>query len=138
MCNGNQQEGDRVNVDDFEDARFPEFDKAQQRSISCAHLIETECIEDKLFSGNAVNRLGRRGSGVHHVRDSEPAFSNRAHKSQLTYGIALARSKLAPLSEKAYGYHIKQTYGSLWLSGCHLADCRDRAKTLHGGLARRS
>ena len=32
-------------VDDFEDARFPEFNKVQQLSTSCLHLIETEAAE---------------------------------------------------------------------------------------------
>jgi hypothetical protein len=36
-------------VDDFEDARFPEFNKAQQHSISGAHLIESECVENEIF-----------------------------------------------------------------------------------------
>jgi hypothetical protein len=46
-------------VDDFEDARFPEFNEAQQRSISGAYLIEPQRTENK-----AVIRLGRKGAAA--------------------------------------------------------------------------
>jgi hypothetical protein len=36
MCAGIDKKGDRPRVDDFEDAKSPEFNKAQQRSTSCA------------------------------------------------------------------------------------------------------
>jgi hypothetical protein len=48
---------DRVSVDEFEDGRFPEFNKAQLRSTSCVHLTETEYVENGPFSGQAANRL---------------------------------------------------------------------------------
>jgi hypothetical protein len=51
-------------VDKIEDTRIPEFNKAQQRSTSCPHLIETEAAENRALSREAGIRLGRRGSGV--------------------------------------------------------------------------
>ena len=40
-------------VDKIEDARFPNFNKAQQSSTSGSHLIETEAIENRAFSREA-------------------------------------------------------------------------------------
>jgi hypothetical protein len=45
-------------VDDFEDAGFPEFNKPQQFSTSCPHLIETEAAENKALSCEGGIRLG--------------------------------------------------------------------------------
>ena len=47
-------------VDKIEDARTTEFDKAQQLSTSCPHLIETEAIENRALSRGARNCLGHR------------------------------------------------------------------------------
>ena len=47
-------------VDDFEDAKFPKFNKAQQRSTSWPHLIETKHVENRGLLLEAGNRLGRR------------------------------------------------------------------------------
>ena len=57
-------------VDEFEDARFPEFNKAQQLSTSRAYLAETEYIENRRLPGFAVNRLLSRWASVgeHHSR----------------------------------------------------------------------
>jgi hypothetical protein len=50
-------------VDKIEDAKFLKLNKAQQRSTSYLHLIETECVENRAFSEETINCLGRRGSG---------------------------------------------------------------------------
>src|ERR1022692_2682746 len=47
-------------VDKIEDARIPEFNKAQQGSTSRPHLIETEAAENRALSDEARNCLGRR------------------------------------------------------------------------------
>ncbi len=47
-------------VDKIEDAKSREFNKAQQRSTSSLHLIETEAIENRALSREAGIRLGRR------------------------------------------------------------------------------
>ena len=39
----------RNGVDKIEDVKTPEFNKPQQSSISCLHLIETEAIENRHF-----------------------------------------------------------------------------------------
>ena len=51
-------EDNNKDVDDFEDARFPKFNKAQQSSTSCAHLIETECLKNQQFLKGAATNLG--------------------------------------------------------------------------------
>lgn len=47
-------------IDEIEDARFPEFNKIQQRSTRRAHLIETEAVENRRLLKTAVNRLLNR------------------------------------------------------------------------------
>jgi|ERR1022692_2546218 hypothetical protein len=47
-------------VDKIEDARIPEFNKAQQGSTSRPHLIETEAVENRAFLHEAGIRLGHR------------------------------------------------------------------------------
>jgi hypothetical protein len=47
-------------VDEIEDAKSREFQKAQEFSKNCPPLIETECIENRAFSQQAGIRLGRR------------------------------------------------------------------------------
>jgi hypothetical protein len=51
-------------VDKIEDAKTPEFNKAQQRSTSYPHLIETEAAENRALLREAGIRLGHRGSRV--------------------------------------------------------------------------
>jgi hypothetical protein len=46
-------------VDDFEDAQSRAFQKAQPRSTSCPHLIETKRVENGRLSQQAVNCLER-------------------------------------------------------------------------------
>jgi hypothetical protein len=60
-------------VDNFEDARFPKFNIVQQRSISGAYLIETECVENEPVFGKAANGLLSRWSLVR-VQPRLPQF----------------------------------------------------------------
>jgi hypothetical protein len=48
-------------VVNFEDAKFPRFNKAQQLSTRYQHLIETKHAENKGLLEQAGNRLGRIG-----------------------------------------------------------------------------
>ncbi len=51
-------------VDNIEDTKSQEFNKAQQSSTRCPHLVEIEAAENRAFFREAGIRLGRRGSGV--------------------------------------------------------------------------
>ena len=48
-------------VDKIEDARFPEFNKVQQSSTSCPHLIETEATENRALARGRETALGAGG-----------------------------------------------------------------------------
>jgi len=48
-------------ADDFEDAKFHEFKKAQQRSTSCPHLIETDTLKTERFAERSETALGAGG-----------------------------------------------------------------------------
>ena len=52
-----------ANVDDFEDAGFPEVNKLQQGTTTSRYLFETKRTENGRLTAEAGNRLGRRGSG---------------------------------------------------------------------------
>jgi|CZKS01.1.fsa_nt_gi hypothetical protein len=55
-----RQSPNRRAVDKIEDARFPNFNKAQQSSTSCVHIIETEYVENRRLVREAGIRLGHR------------------------------------------------------------------------------
>ena len=59
-------------VDNNEDAKASEFTSAQQISTRMPHLIETEGVENRLFSWRVGIRLGRRVG-----RPNRPAPTNR-------------------------------------------------------------
>jgi len=54
-------------VDKIEDARSPKFNKAQQLSTSCPHLIQTEATENRAFSRATGIRLRRRCATVERI-----------------------------------------------------------------------
>src|SRR5580698_5099771 len=51
----------RATVDKIEVAKRPEFNKAQQCSTSCLHLLETEAVENRALSARLETVLGAGG-----------------------------------------------------------------------------
>jgi hypothetical protein len=82
-------------VVDFEDAKFPEIKKAQHRSTSCPHLMETDALKTGGVRGRPRSALGTVGLVICPHR---PEGNEASGGDPKTLSVAAARRDCTPLT----------------------------------------